>query len=327
MNTLSTQNSIYEVHVTATDGGSRLDRFLTGALSEFSRSRIKMLISRGFVKCENATILDANYRVKPDEIIMLQVPQVAEAIPEPQPITLSILYEDSDIIVVDKPPGLVVHPAPGNWDNTLVNALIAHCGASLSGIGGVRRPGIVHRLDKDTSGLIIIAKNDESHAFLAQQFSKHAIKRSYSAVVWGVPQTDVGTIETNMGRHPVHRKRMAVLDEPQGKHALTEYKIVSRYGLTASLLECRLRTGRTHQIRVHLAHLGHPLIGDSLYGRKSRHRKDASVAIQQSERGLGRQALHAKVIEFEHPKNAKKMVIESKIPNDINVLCHTLENR
>lgn len=327
MNSLGSQNSIYEAQVTTTDGGSRLDRFLTRALSELSRSRIKMLISEGFVKCANTTVLDANYRVKPGEIIVLEVPPAAEAYPEAQPLALSISYEDSDIIVVDKPAGLVVHPAPGNWDHTLVNGLIAHCGASLSGIGGVRRPGIVHRLDKDTSGLIIIAKNDASHALLAKQFSQHTIQRTYWSVVWGVPQTETGTIRTNIGRHPIYRKRMAVLDEPRGKFALTEYKIVKQYELTASAVECRLRTGRTHQIRVHLAHLGHPLIGDSLYGKRSRHRKDAPASVQQGEQVLGRQALHARKIEFQHPRNAKKMVIESKIPNEINALCEILENR
>jgi 23S rRNA pseudouridine1911/1915/1917 synthase len=241
--------------VEAEQAGFRLDRFLTGALSDLSRSRLQGLIEEGAVWRAGATIRDGNTRVKPGEIYEVRVPEPIPAEPRAQDIPLTIVYEDNDLIVIDKPPGLVVHPAAGNPDGTLVNALIAHCGASLGGIGGVARPGIVHRLDKDTSGLLVAAKTDRAMASLAKQFAAHSVQRAYNAVVWGSPRLGDGMIEGDIGRNPFDRKRMAVVRNA-GKPARTRYRVIERFGDAArplaSLLECRLETGRTHQIRVHL---------------------------------------------------------------------------
>src|SRR5262245_25686567 len=253
--------------------GWRLDHFLAKSLPELSRARLQALIKEGRVRKGSATIGDPNFRVKPGESYAVSVPAPAPAEPQTQSIPLVILYEDDDLIVIDKPAGLVVHPAAGNVDGTLVNALLAHCGASLPGIGGVARPGIVHRLDKDTSGLLVVAKNERAMRSLAKQFAAHAVERAYNAIVWGKPRARTGMIEGNVGRSPFDRKRMAVL-RGQGKPARTRYEVLESFSARdsafASLIECRLETGRTHQIRVHLAHLGHPLIGDATYGR-SRH--------------------------------------------------------
>src|SRR5579871_6232302 len=256
----------------AEDAGERLDRFLARRLAGFSRSRLKNLIEAGHVSAGGATLSDPSHRVKPGQSFILTLPQVASAKPEGQAIDLSIVHEDDDLIVVDKPAGLVVHPAPGNPDHTLVNALIAHCGDSLSGIGGEKRPGIVHRLDKDTSGLIVAAKNDLAHRALAADFAARRIERTYQAVVWGIPVPREGEIEGAIGRHPVDRKRMAVVKRG-GKPALTHYRVVEPLGPSASLVEGRLATGRTHQIRVHLAAIGHPLLGDPVYGRVTAERR------------------------------------------------------
>ena len=250
--------------------GQRLDRFLADAQSDMSRSRLRQLIDAGAVTRGGKTIRDPNHRVKPGETYTILVPPPVPAAPLGQDIPLAVVYEDADLIVIDKPAGLVVHPAAGNPDGTLVNALIAHCGASLSGVGGVARPGIVHRLDKDTSGLLIAAKNERAMKSLAKQFANHTIERAYHAVVWGSPRLGDGMIETQIGRNPFDRKRMGVL-RAGGKEARTRYRVIERFGSAtrplASLIECRLETGRTHQIRVHLTHLGHPLIGDPTYGR------------------------------------------------------------
>src|SRR5882762_2332188 len=257
-----------------THKGWRLDHFLAVSLKELSRSRLQALIAQGRVTLAGETIGDPNKRVKPAEIVAISIPPPASPEPQPQHIPLTIVHEDSDLIVIDKPAGLVVHPAAGNRDGTLVNALLAHCGISLSGIGGVARPGIVHRLDKDTSGLLVAAKNERAMRSLAKQFAAHAVERAYNAVVWGSPRMSEGLVEGNVGRSPFDRKRMAVLRGQQGKPARTRYRVLEKFGADAvtgkafaSLLECRLETGRTHQIRVHLAHLGHPLVGDTTYGR------------------------------------------------------------
>ncbi len=267
--------------VSAEQAGFRLDRFLTVSLVDLSRSRLQALIEEGAVSRAGATIRDGNTRVKPGEIYEVRVPEPLPAEPRAQDIPLTVVYEDNDLIVIDKPPGLVVHPAAGNPDGTLVNALIAHCGASLGGIGGVARPGIVHRLDKDTSGLLVAAKTDRAMASLAKQFAAHSVQRAYNAVVWGSPRLGDGMIEGDIGRNPFDRKRMAVVRNA-GKPARTRYRVIERFGDAgrplASLLECRLETGRTHQIRVHLTHLGHPLIGDPSYGK-------ARVAPARQDRG------------------------------------------
>jgi 23S rRNA pseudouridine1911/1915/1917 synthase len=312
--------------------GWRLDHFLAKALPELSRARLQALIKEGRVRQGEATIGDPNFRVKPGESYAVDVPAPAPAEPQPQAIPLVILHEDDDLIVIDKPAGLVVHPAAGNLDGTLVNALLAHCGPSLKGIGGVARPGIVHRLDKDTSGVLVVAKNERAMRSLAKQFAAHKVERAYHAVVWGAPRVRSGLIEGNLGRNPFDRKRMAVLRD-SGKPARTRYATLETFGVrdkpVASLLECRLETGRTHQIRVHLAHLGHPLIGDATYGRarrtpipKSPEEKRAFEAAI----AFPRQALHAGVLGFFHPTRQAKMRFESPWPADLVNLMKALRD-
>jgi 23S rRNA pseudouridine1911/1915/1917 synthase len=308
--------------VAAEQAGERLDRFLAGALPDLSRSRLQALLASGAVTRGQQTIGDGNTRVKPGEIYEVQVPQPVPALPRGQDIPLSIMYEDEDLIVIDKQAGLVVHPAAGNPDGTLVNALIAHCGKSLAGVGGVARPGIVHRLDKDTSGLLVAAKNDRAMASLAKQFAARTIERAYHAAAWGAPRAGHGVIEGDIGRNPFDRKRMAIVRQ-QGKPARTHYRMLERYGndarAFASLIECRLETGRTHQIRVHLAHLGHPLIGDSTYGRARRPpraKTDAEENAYSAAAKFPRQALHAWLLGFQHPSTHKQMRFESKWPDD-----------
>lgn len=322
--------------ITAHDGheGQRLDRFIAAELPDLSRSRARDLIKQGQVSAKGRTIVEPDYRVKPDEIFAVDVPEAVQAAPEAEPIPLTIFYEDEALIVVDKPVGLVVHPAAGNWTGTLVNALIAHCGDSLSGIGGVRRPGIVHRLDKDTSGVMVVAKTDAAHRGLAGQFADHGregpLRREYLALVWGELKPVKGVIETNIGRHSANRLKMAVLNT-DGKHAVTEYKVKQILPETgdaavASLLECVLKTGRTHQIRVHLAHLGHPVIGDSLYGSGFRSKTRALHGGAQSAIvTMDRQALHAAVLGFTHPISGKFMQFRSELPADMRETVTALE--
>ena len=310
--------------------GWRLDHFLAKALPELSRARLQALIKEGRVRKGEATIEDPNFRVKPGESYAVSVPPPLPAEPLPQAIPLSILYEDDDLIVIDKQAGLVVHPAAGNLDGTLVNALLAHCGASLKGIGGVARPGIVHRLDKDTSGVLVVAKNERAMRSLAKQFAAHKVERAYNAVVWGAPRERSGLVEGNLGRNPFDRKRMAVLRE-SGKPARTRYETIEAFGTRdkafAALLECRLETGRTHQIRVHLAHIGHPLIGDATYGRARRAPIPRSLqekAAFEAAMKFPRQALHAGVLGFFHPSKQKTIRFESPWPADFASLMKAL---
>ncbi|WP_193182919.1 RluA family pseudouridine synthase [Nisaea sediminum] len=296
----------------------RIDRWLAGRLAEMpdvpklSRSRLKNLILDGRVSAGDATITDPSEAVKPGRTYRIQVPPPEPADPEPEAIALTVVYEDKDLIVVDKPAGMVVHPAPGSSDGTLVNALLAHCGGSLSGIGGVRRPGIVHRIDKDTSGLMVVAKSDEAHHGLVVQFAAHTIERLYRAVTRGVPTKRADRIEGAIGRSQRNRKKMAVTSN--GKPAVTHYKVIERFGTRAALVECRLETGRTHQIRVHMSHIGHPLIGDPLYGRG--HKAGDPEAVK----AFRRQALHAAVIGFEHPVTKEWLRFESALPDDMEAL-------
>jgi 23S rRNA pseudouridine1911/1915/1917 synthase len=310
-----------------TDSGLRLDRFLATALPDLSRSRVRDLIKGGQVSNSAGTIKEPDYRVKPAEMFAIAVPEAEPAEPEPENIPLTILHEDEALVVIDKPAGLVVHPAAGNWTGTLVNALIAHCGESLSGIGGVKRPGIVHRLDKDTSGVMVVAKTDAAHQGLATQFADHGrdgdLDRRYLALVWGALTPGNGRVEGNIGRHATNRLKMAVLSRG-GKHAVTTYNTEARFGAKkgaksiASLLECRLETGRTHQIRVHLAHMGHPVIGDALYGA-GWHSK--TRALPETSRfailSLKRQALHAAVLGFHHPITGHYLRFRSELPDDM----------
>ena len=309
-----------EIAIAETASGERLDRALAMARPELSRSRIKALIEQGHLKLGGATIMDPALRVKPGQAFTLEIPPAAPAQPRGQAIDLNIVYEDDDLIVIDKPAGMVVHPAPGNPDNTLVNALIAHCGDSLSGIGGERRPGIVHRIDKDTSGLIVAAKNDAAHQALSAAFEKHDIERAYLCLVWGVPSPTSGAITGNIGRHPVDRKRMAVVSRG-GKPAVTHYRVLKSFGLGAALVECRLETGRTHQIRVHMTKLGHPLIGDPVYGKPTAARRGRlPLEARAAAEAFPRQALHATLLGFNHPRTGQHLVWRSESPEDFRRL-------
>ncbi|MFO0995445.1 MAG: RluA family pseudouridine synthase [Alphaproteobacteria bacterium] len=305
------------------DAGSRLDTVLATRIPTLSRTRVKALIREGRASIGGRTIAEPDFRVKPGQAIRLVVPESAPAAPEAQAIDLSILYEDDDIIVLDKPAGLVVHPAPGNPDRTLVNALLAHCGDRLAGIGGVRRPGIVHRLDKDTSGIMVVAKTDRAYAGLQVQFAKRTIERQYLALVWGVPRPHEGEIRGAIGRHPRHRKKMAVLRRG-GKPALTRYQVVETYGSgLASLVLCRLGSGRTHQIRVHLADRGHPVLGDPLYGSIPRR---APEALKTRLAGLKRQALHAESLGLTHPTTGKSLTFHTELPFNLKALVDFLKS-
>ena len=316
--------------VPAPAAGLRLDKALAAGLPDLSRSRVQALLEQGCVRGDGRTITDASLRVKPGQTFVLQVPEAEAAQPQPQDIPLTVVYEDADVLVIDKPAGLVVHPAAGNADGTLVNALLAHCGDSLSGIGGVRRPGIVHRLDKDTSGLMVVAKHDRAHHGLTEQFADRTLSRTYLALVWGVPNPRQGRIEGNIGRSSADRKKMAVVTGG-GKPAATRYRVVKSFGMAASLVECVLETGRTHQIRVHLTHIGHPLVGDPLYGRGRSGRPGGKFASLLPEPARGslvgfpRQALHAVALTFRHPVNGEIVTFRSSIPADIHELIVTLE--
>jgi 23S rRNA pseudouridine1911/1915/1917 synthase len=305
---------------------TRLDRFLTDTFDGMSRSRLKALIETDCVVYGGGKITDPSYRVKPGDHFTLTIPEAIAATPTPEDIALNIVYEDAHLIVIDKPAGMVVHPAPGNYSGTLVNALLGHCGDSLSGIGGVRRPGIVHRLDKNTSGLIVAAKTDAAHASLSEQFAARTIERAYLAVVWGIPRPRAGEIEGNIGRAPHNRKKMAVRSDG-GKPALTRYRVIRPLGRQASLVECRLATGRTHQIRVHMAHIGHPVIGDPEYGGgiSGARRSGVSAEALDYVRNLGRQALHARLLGFVHPDSAELIKFDSILPREITRLAKLLE--
>jgi 23S rRNA pseudouridine1911/1915/1917 synthase len=318
------------VQIAPEQAGERLDRALASAMPDLSRSRLQELIGKGAVERDGATIKDPNHRVKGGEIYGLTIPAPVSARPRGEDIPLAVVYEDKDLIVIDKPAGLVVHPAAGNPDGTLVNALIAHCGEELIGIGGEARPGIVHRLDKDTSGLLVAAKNERAMGSLAKQFANHTIERAYHALVWGRPRASEGVIEGQIGRSPFDRKRMAVL-RGGGKTARTRYRVVESFGPkerpVASLIECRLETGRTHQIRVHLTHLGHPLIGDPQYGRARqppRAKTEAEATAFTLATEFPRQALHAFVLGFQHPTLHRTMRFESPWPADFALLVAAL---
>ena len=307
--------------------GLRVDQVLARAVPELSRSRLKRLIAAGCLSLDGKTIDEPDYRVSAGQNFVIIVPCDSPSAHEAQPIPLDIVHEDQDLIVINKPAGMVVHPAPGNPDRTLVNALIAHCGDSLKGVGGVQRPGIVHRLDKDTSGLMVAAKNDKAHQSLVAQFAGRHIERGYLALVWGCLRPASGEISGNIGRSPRNRKKMAVLARG-GRTALTRYRTLNRYaGGAASLVECRLATGRTHQIRVHLSSRGHPLIGDPLYGGGATKTRLAALSKESQARlaCFARQALHAYVLGFTHPSNSRLYKFKCDLPPDILSLTDSLE--
>jgi 23S rRNA pseudouridine1911/1915/1917 synthase len=306
------------------EGGQRLDRALVGLFPDLSRARLQDLVRAGHVSRDGAVLRDPSAKVAVGARLVLDLPPPADPIPAGEALDLTIAYEDDDLIVIDKPAGLVVHPAPGHADGTLVNALIAHCGESLSGVGGVRRPGIVHRLDKDTSGLIVVAKNDAAHQGLAAQFADHGrsgpLERAYLAFVWGRPHPASGTIRASLARSRHNREKIAVVSEEAGRHAVTHYEVAETYA-EASLVRCRLETGRTHQIRVHLAHRGHPLLGDGVYGAAFRTKAARlSPLARDALTALGRQALHAELLGFAHPRTGETLRFESTLPPDMAAL-------
>jgi 23S rRNA pseudouridine1911/1915/1917 synthase len=326
--TANSPQAVRTLVIAPAEDGERLDRVLANRVSELSRSRIKALVLAGQVTIAGTQVRDPGRKVRTDDAVAIAVPQPEPAAPRAEPIPLNVVYEDDAIIVIDKPSGLVVHPAAGNWTGTLVNALIAHCGDGLSGIGGVRRPGIVHRLDKDTSGLLVVAKTDRAHRKLAAQFADHGrtgpLERAYLAFVWGAPARPKGTIDKPIDRHPQARDKMAV--RAGGRPAVTHWEVLERYPGTggdtvASLLKCRLETGRTHQIRVHLAAIGHPLLGDSVYGPGFKTK--ASQLPQRAREALAaldRQALHAHILGLEHPITGEQLHFRSELPADLAAL-------
>lgn len=303
-----------EIVLDASHAGWRLDRALADRVQALSRERLKVLTKAGALTREGKAVRDPAAKVKGDEQFVLAVPAPEPAHNVPQEIPLPIVFEDEHLLVVDKPAGLVVHPAAGNRDGTLVNALLHHCGGSLSGIGGVARPGIVHRIDKDTSGLLVVAKHDKAHEGLAKQFADHSIDRRYLAIVSGVPSREQGTVDAPLARSPQNRKKIAIVAAGKGKRAVTHWQRLKLLR-DAALVECRLETGRTHQVRVHLASIGHPLVGDPVYGRgKSTHRE----LLNQLD--FRRQALHAAHLGFIHPVTKGRLSFDSALPSDMQEL-------
>lgn len=311
------------------DSGQRLDKTLAGHIADMSRARLQALIEAGHVRQGDTPVTDSSRKVRAGEEFTVTIPPAVAAEPVAQDIALDIVYEDDDLIVINKAADMVVHPAAGNPDGTLVNALLAHCGDKLSGIGGVKRPGIVHRLDKETSGLMVAAKNDRAHQGLSAQLSTRMLKRVYHALVWSLPSPARGVIETHIGRSRSNRKKMAVL-ETGGKEAITEYQTLEAFGVLAGLVECRLQTGRTHQIRVHMAHIGYPLIGDPVYGKSSptrflkQHKTADSLARAMLD--FPRQALHAAQLEFIHPISENRISLRADLPADMQALISVLRD-
>lgn len=300
---------ILEISIDETQKGERIDKVISKTFPEYSRSRVQNLIE-GKSVFANGKVVSKNYKVQLKDNIILHVNEPKEIETKPENIPLDIVYEDDDLLVVNKPKGMVVHPAVGNYTKTLVNALLFYCGDSLSGINGVKRPGIVHRIDKDTSGLLIVAKNDFSHKKLAEQIKEHSFKREYEAVVYGNLKNDKGTIDAPIGRHKIERKKMAVKKE-NSKTAVTHYEVIKRY-INFTHIKLTLETGRTHQIRVHMAHIGHPVAGDQVYGPRK-------VITE-----LNGQCLHARTIGFVHPRTGKYMEFKSDLPKYFKEFCKNL---
>lgn len=318
-------STTYSVPVPEDKAGQRLDRVLADALEGVSRTRLKALIEDGRVSIAGEAAPSPSTAVKAGQVLTVSIPAPEPATPLAQDIPLDVVYEDSELIIINKPAGLVVHPAAGHTDGTLVNALLHHCRGQLSGIGGVSRPGIVHRLDKDTSGLMVAAKTDRTHQDLSEQFAARTVERAYLAVVWGVPSPRRGEIEGNIGRSRANRKKMAVV-KGGGKTALTRYKVIRPLGSRAALVECRLATGRTHQIRVHLASIGHPVVGDPLYGGGPQNRlKTAPEAEKNAIKNYKYQALHAYLIGITRRYNRNPLRFEVELPQEIKQLIHYLE--
>lgn len=336
------ESGAYAFIVSAADSGARIDKWLSERLEAFTRSRLKALIEGGALSRNGEAFTDPSWKLREGEAFVLTPPPVSDPEPKPENIPLDVIFEDDDLIVINKPANMVVHPAAGNWTGTLVNALIHHCGESLSGVGGVARPGIVHRIDKDTSGLLVVAKNDAAHQGLTAAFSSHDIDRVYEAIAVGAPRPGIGTIDAALARAAGDRKKMAVVDEEahaEARRAVTHYKVIEAFGRTraklkgdalASLIECTLETGRTHQIRAHLSHIGHPLIGDQTYGRGPglgglKPGDDVADHAIEVLRKFRRQALHAKVLGFAHPITGKSLRFECAAPDDFQTVLAALQ--
>jgi 23S rRNA pseudouridine1911/1915/1917 synthase len=335
----SPENGPVVLEAGADAAGQRLDQWLAARLGpDLSRSRVQAMIRQGAVRVGGVPVLEPKRKLAAGDPVSVDMPEPEPPEPRGENIPLNVLYEDDELIVVDKPAGLVVHPGAGNWTGTLVNALIHHCGKSLSGIGGVRRPGIVHRLDKDTSGVMVVAKTDRAHKALSEAFADHGLnsylKRAYVALVWGIPARLAGTVDAPLGRH-ADRVRRAVVPEGRddARHAVTHYTVEERFGegqrqyATASLVECRLETGRTHQIRVHMAHIGHPLVGDPDYGQAFRTKANRlPEPLKRQVQAFPRQTLHARLLEFRHPTTHMAMRFETPMPGDMEVLVAGFRN-
>lgn len=331
---LADETQGFELEVTTEDAGKRLDAVLAAQLADLSRNRIQALIRAGEATVDGAKIVEPKFRVNEGQRLSISIPEAEDPDPVGEDIPLTVVFEDEHVIVIDKPAGLVVHPGPGNWTGTLVNALIHHCGESLSGVGGVKRPGIVHRIDKDTSGLLVVAKTDQAHKGLSDQFADHGktgpLERAYQALVWGAPSSLKGTIDANLARSNANRQKIAVV-KTSGRHAITHWQVKERYGAAdepavASLMECRLETGRTHQIRVHMSHIGHPLIGDQDYGAGFKTKANRLPSpLKEVVSGFPRQALHAGLLAFEHPATGETMRFESNLPSDLKELLTALQ--
>lgn len=318
---MEAENLIITPDVEPAEAKMRLDKYLAAVLPQLSRSRIQKLIMSGQVSCEDITVIDNSFKVRLGDSYQIMIPPPEEAEPEPEDIPLDVVYEDDDLIVVNKPAGMTVHPAAGAYHETLVNALLFHCRDNLSGIGGVKRPGIVHRIDKDTSGLLVVAKNDYAHNFLSTQFAEHSIERTYFAVVYGVLNPLNGRIEGKIGRSKSDRKKMAILDSG-GKYAATNYKTLQTYQNAVSLVQCNLETGRTHQIRVHLSSKGHALVGDKVYVQNKKTSISLATDLKNYVNNFPRQALHAKSLGFIHPQTEKFMQFDSELPADMaDLIC------
>ena len=307
-----------DVRLAPAHAGWRIDRALADAVPTLSRERLKTLICSGAVAAEGKAVRDPALKVRGEETLRIAVPEPTPAHNIAQDIPLTIVFEDEHLLVVDKPAGLVVHPAAGNLDGTLVNALLHHCGGSLSGIGGVARPGIVHRIDKDTSGLLVVAKTDVAHEGLAKQFAAHSIDRRYLAIVSGVPKASEGTVDAPLARSATNRKKIAIVEGKRGKRAVTHWRRLNVLN-DAALVECRLETGRTHQVRVHMASIGHPLLGDPVYGRSGKTNGKILKELQ-----FHRQALHAAELGFAHPVTKNRLSFSSPKPPDMQELFKAL---
>jgi len=321
------EKKIFNKEVTADFDGNRLDKFLQSQIKEISRTKLQELIREGYIKKNNIIINDTSKKILLGDHIEVRFPLLKETHIKPNKIPLEILYEDDDIILINKSPGVVVHPGAGNHENTIVNGLMFYCKDQLSNIGGKLRPGIVHRIDKDTSGVIVVAKNDFSHANLAKQFSEHSIKRTYETLVWGTLKPSKGKINANIGRSVKNRQLMSVRKD-KGKMAITNYKTLKIFNNTnlpkISLVECQLETGRTHQIRVHMNFKGNPIIGDKSYGKSQKKFKKIDANVEQKINNFKRQALHAKSLGFIHPKNGKVLFFKAPKPKDFDDLVKTL---